>query len=310
MQSATSLLKRTATQVKSADALRHERYEREENNRCCKAGHSQGAATDSSALHDNVDPREAERFQALADKWWDAKGPFWPLHRLNAFRTEYLKHVLAGLFNRDPAAVQPLKGLELLDVGCGGGILSESMARLGARVHGIDVVLKNVEIARLHARESGLPVEYAAVHAKALRQHQVQYDAVLNMEVVEHIPNPAALVDDCAALLRPGGALVLATINRTWLSWLFAIAGAEYILRWLPKGTHRWDRFVKPEELAGFAEQCGLQLIAQTGVRINPINRRFALTPMMAVNYMMVAQRRSEAHPDSDGIWARAKQRV
>jgi 2-polyprenyl-6-hydroxyphenyl methylase/3-demethylubiquinone-9 3-methyltransferase len=263
-----------------------------------------------NASYDNVDPREAARYQALAETWWDSQGPFWPLHRLNRLRTDYLKHVLAGMFNRDAAASQPLEGLNLLDVGCGGGILSESMARLGANVHGIDIVLKNVEIARLHARESGLPVEYAAVHARALRQHGAQYDAVLNMEVVEHIPDPAALVDDCAALLRPGGALVLATINRTWLSWLFAIAGAEYILRWLPQGTHRWDRFIKPEELATYAEQCGLQLTAKTGVRINPINRHFSLTRQMAVNYMLVAQKKAEPPTGREGIWARAKQRL
>ncbi len=311
MHSATNLMNRTGTEKSVPEASRYKMSAHEENHhrrRTANAADAAGGA--ESALHDNVDPRETERFHALADKWWDAGGPFWPLHRLNQLRTEYLKHVLAGLFNRDPASDQPLKGLRLLDVGCGGGILSESMARLGANVQGIDIVPRNIEVARLRARDSGLPVEYAAVHARALRQHGARYDAVLNMEVVEHIPDPAALVEDCAALLNPGGALVLATINRTWLSWLFAIAGAEYILRWLPKGTHRWDRFITPAELASFAEQCGLQLIARTGVRVNPINRRFALTRNLAVNYMLVAQRGAETHFDSDRVQARAGQRI
>ena len=273
-------------------------------------GLSEQESSSAAAQHENVDPREAVRYQALAETWWDKSGPFWPLHRLNELRTEYLKTVLSSIFSRDPADQQPLKGLKLLDVGCGGGILSESMAQLGAHVHGIDVVLKNVEIARLHARESGLHVDYAAVNARALRQHDAKYDAVLNMEVVEHVPNPTALVEDCAALLRPGGALVLATINRTWLSWLFAIFGAEYVLRWLPRGTHRWDRFIKPDELTRTAERCGLRLVARTGVRVNPINRRFSLTRHMAVNYMIVAQKKRESTARSDGIWALAKERI
>ncbi len=307
MDLATNLLNRTQTQPSTLEESAQHTSNVDEVCPCNQTARVGDQAIDG-LLHDNVDPRETARFQALAEKWWDVKGPFWPLHRLNEFRTEYLKQILSALFNRDPEADQPLKDLTLLDVGCGGGILSESMARLGARVQGIDIVLKNVEIARLHARDSGLPVEYAAVHARALRQHRVQYDAVLNMEVVEHIPDPAALVDDCAALLRPGGALVLATINRTWLSWLFAIVGAEYILRWLPKGTHRWDRFITPDELTRFAEECGLQLVARTGVRVNPFNRRFALTPAMAVNYMLVAQRKPESQLDSNSMPTTAKQ--
>ena len=204
------------------------------------------------------------------------------------------------MFNRDAASAQPFKGLRMLDVGCGGGVLSEAMARLGAQVHGIDVVLKNIEVARLHARKSGLPVDYAAVPAHALRQHRPEYDVVLNMEVVEHVPDPAALVEDCACLLRPGGALILATINRTMLSWLFAIVGAEYVLRWLPRGTHRWDRFIKPEELTRIAETNGLRLVAQTGVPLNPINRHFALTRRMAVNYMLVTQRSTDSAIPAD----------
>ena len=259
---------------------------------------------------DNIDPQEAVRYQSIADTWWDRSGPFWPLHRLNTLRTEYLKALLASMFERDAGSTKPLDGLRILDVGCGGGILSESMARLGAHVHGIDVVLQNIEVARRHARQSGLSVHYAALHSRALRQQRATYDVVLNMEVVEHVPDPSALVADCAAMVRPGGALVLATINRTWLSWLFAIVGAEYVLRWLPRGTHRWDRFIKPAELRALTSVCGLERVAETGVAVNPLTRRFKLSRHMAVNYMTVTQRPQAQDLNANGIWARAKQRI
>lgn len=266
--------------------------------------------SDEGGHDDNIDPREAARYHSLANTWWDRSGPFWPLHRLNTLRTEYLKGVLARIFERDASATKPLEGLRILDVGCGGGILSESMARLGAHVHGIDVVLQNIEVARLHARQSGLSVHYAALHSRALRQQRATYDVVLNMEVVEHVPDPSSLVADCAAMVRPGGALVLATINRSWLSWLFAIVGAEYILGWLPRGTHRWDRFIKPVELRALTAGCGLKRVAETGVRVNPLTRRFALSRHMAVNYMTVTQRPHAQDLSANGIWARAKQRI
>ncbi|MFT5176878.1 MAG: 2-polyprenyl-6-hydroxyphenyl methylase/3-demethylubiquinone-9 3-methyltransferase, partial [Gammaproteobacteria bacterium] len=185
---------------------------------------------------------------------------------------------------------QPLHKLRVLDVGCGGGILSESMARMGAQVHGIDVTDKNIVVARHHAHTSGLNVRYENITVGALHQHEPDYDIVLNMEVLEHVPDVAALVADCIHLLRPGGVLVLATINRTLLSWLFAIVGAEYVLRWLPRGTHRWRRFVTPRELGSLLAAGDMRIVAQTGVRVNPFNRHFSLTQRMAVNYMLVAQ--------------------
>jgi 2-polyprenyl-6-hydroxyphenyl methylase/3-demethylubiquinone-9 3-methyltransferase len=168
------------------------------------------------------------------------------------------------------------------------------MARLGAQVHGIDVVEKNIAVAARHARDTELAVSYETTDAAALSARGLTYDVVLNMEVVEHVPDVPALLDDCARLVDPGGVMVLATINRTSLSWIFAIVGAEYVLRWLPCGTHRWRRFVTPGELQRCLEAAGFEVVARTGVRVNPLTRRFALTRIMAVNYMLVAKRPSE----------------
>jgi 2-polyprenyl-6-hydroxyphenyl methylase/3-demethylubiquinone-9 3-methyltransferase len=205
--------------------------------------------------------------------------------------------VLARAFGRDPSNPAPLCGLDVLDVGCGGGILSESLARLGASVHGIDVVERNVEIACRHAQDSGVTVRYEALSASALVERGVDYDIVLNMEVVEYVPDVPALLKDCARLVRPAGAMVVATINRTALSWLFAIVGAEYVLRWLPRGTHRWRQFVPPATLERLLDDNGFGVIERTGVRVNPFNRHFALTRLMAVNYMLVARRSAPTIP-------------
>ena len=248
-------------------------------------------SSDASLAKANVDGREVAYYEQLASTWWDRRGPFWPLHRLNELRSGFLRDVLSRAFARSPYEPQSLRGIRILDVGCGGGILSESMARLGAKVHGIDVVDKNVQIATTHASGSGLQVRYETTSAVALARRGVQFDAVLNMEVLEHVPDAAALVADCARLLRPGGVLVLATINRNLLSWLFAIVGAEYVLRWLPRGTHRWRRFVTPDELTRFVTEAGLEVRERIGVRVNPVTRHFALTHWLAVNYMLVAQR-------------------
>ena len=248
-----------------------------------------------------VDPQQAAFYDRLASTWWDRAGPFWPLHTLNALRTAYLRDVLARAFGRDPADARPLDGLTVVDVGCGGGILSESIAALGAHVHGIDVVARNLEVARRHAAAGTLDVRYEDVTAAALA---ARYDIMLNMEVVEHVPDVPAFMADCARLVRPGGVMALATINRTALSWLFAIVGAEYVLRWLPRGTHRWDRFVTPTEASTLLERNGLAVFARAGVRVNPLNRHFALSRIMAVNYMLVA-RRDPAAVDADVETAR-----
>ncbi len=255
----------------------------------------QTAAPAAAAARDNVDPREVAYYENLAATWWDQTGPFWPLHRLNALRSNYLRHVLARMFERDPRSEQPFAGLRMLDVGCGGGILSESMARLGAEVLGIDVVEKNIEIARIHSRESSLDVRYETIPTSALVERGDQFDVLLNMEVVEHVPDVPAFMAECAALVRPGGAMSVATINRTAKSWLFAIVGAEYVMRWLPRGTHRWAQFVKPSEVEELLNQHALEVSARAGVRVNPLTRRFSLSANMAVNYMLVAQKQISA---------------
>jgi len=250
-----------------------------------------------SSANTKVDPREVEYYGKLAETWWDEGGPFWPLHRLNELRTVFIRDTLCESLGRDIDEPEPLGGLAVLDVGCGGGILSEAMARLGAEVHGIDVVAKNIAVAHHHASKSGLSIRYETLTSESLRQTGAAYDVVLNMEVVEHVPDVPALLNDCAAMVKPGGLLIVATINRTILAYLFAIVGAEYVLRWLPRGTHRWRQFPKPREIEDILRANGLTRVARTGVKINPLNRHFSLTPLMAVNYMLVASRPNEDEP-------------
>ena len=240
----------------------------------------------------SVDPDEVAYFERLAHRWWDTEGPFWPLHRLNAFRVGYLRSRTASAFGRDPAAPLPLAGLSVLDIGCGGGILSESVARLGAQVTGADVTEKNLRIARLHAQEAGLPIDYRLATAEDLVQSGEVFDLVLNMEVVEHVDGLPRFLCDCGQLVRPGGLMFVSTINRTWAAALIAIFGAEYVLRWLPRGTHHYRKLVRPAEvLSGLGP--GFQALDRTGVRVNPITRAFSYTRWMGVNYMLLVQRRS-----------------
>ena len=249
----------------------------------------------SAATAASIDPREVDFYTGLADTWWDRQGPFWPLHRLNELRVQWIRDRLVEHFGRSPAAAAPLAGLRVLDVGCGGGILAESMARLGAAVYGIDVVEKNLAIARLHAARVGLDVRYALTTAEEMAARSEQFDVVLNMEVVEHVADFPGFLQACSELVRPGGAMFVATINRTPLSWLFAIVGAEYVLGWLPKGTHRWSLFRRPREITELLERDGMTVQAETGVRVNPFNRRFSLQRNLAVNFMQFATRESRA---------------
>ena len=238
-----------------------------------------------------IDAREVEYYSNLADTWWDTEGPFRPLHAMNAFRVRYLAERLSDTFGCDQNTERPLEGLRVLDVGCGGGILAESMARLGADVTGIDVVEKNINIATLHAQRSGLSIDYRQCEASELADTGVTFDVVLNMEVVEHVADLGTFMLACCRLTRPGGVMAVSTINRTPKSWLFAIVGAEYVLRLLPRGTHRWSMFRKPEEIETLLESSGLTVDDITGVAMNPLNFRFRLTPSLAVNYMLVAAR-------------------
>ncbi len=238
-----------------------------------------------------VDPNEVAYYDRLASQWWDKQGKFWPLHRLNELRTRYLKDQICNHFALDPELPLPLAGIKVVDIGCGGGILSESMAALGAEVHGIDVVEKSIRIARKHCEQSGLPIEYEYTDAESLASRGEKYDVVLNMEVVEHVADLPAFLSDCAKLIDRGGVMFIATINRNPVSWLFAIVGAEYILGWLPKGTHQWKKFVRPQELQSLLSRHGFYVDSAVGVSVNPINKRFSLSGWLGVNYMLTIKR-------------------
>jgi len=239
-----------------------------------------------------IDPAEVAYFERLAHRWWDTAGPFWPLHRLNALRLDYLRERAARALGRDPEAARPFTGLAVLDIGCGGGILSEAVARLGAALVGIDVTEKNLAVARLHAQGSGLTIDYRLADVGQLAAAGAQFDLVLNMEVVEHVDDHAPFLAQCARLVRPGGVMVIASINRTWAAGLMAILGAEYLLRWLPRGTHHYRKLVRPAEVEA-ALGADFRCLGRTGVRVNPFNRTFSYTGWMGVNYMLVMQRQS-----------------
>lgn len=238
-----------------------------------------------------IDPAEAARFGRLADTWWDPEGPFWPLHRLNRLRAGYIADHLAARFGRSGHSAAPLGGLRLLDIGCGGGLLSEAMARLGAEVHGVDMVEKNIRIAQRHAEANGLAVRYTCGTAEDLAARGETYDAVLNLEVVEHVADLPLFMSACSRLVRPGGLTVIGTINRTLTSFLAAIVGAEYLLRWLPVGTHHWRKFPRPQTLEELLRESDMRVIDRTGVKVNPFTRKFRLSRDMSVNYMLVAEK-------------------
>ncbi len=238
-----------------------------------------------------IDPEEVARFEALAQDWWDPKGPMRPLHKLNPVRLGYIRDKACGRFGRDPREPRPLKRLSLLDVGCGGGILSEPLARLGAAVTGLDPAPSHVAVARRHAERAGLSIDYRDEAVKVLRDRGERFDVVLAMEVVEHVPDIRAFVSACGAVVKPGGLLVMATINRTLRAFALAIVGAEYVLGWLPRGTHQWDRFVTPEELSDAIAGSGLAVGDVRGVVYNPLGDQWTLARDTAVNYMVTAKR-------------------
>ena len=238
-----------------------------------------------------INPDELAFYESLSAFWWDQSGPFWPLHRLNELRIAWITRQVCTHFSFSPGSPRPLAGLRALDIGCGGGILSESLVRLGATVTGIDVVEKNLHIAAHHAHAQGLSIDYQHRTAESMAESGETYDLVFNMEVVEHVADLPAFMASCSRLTAPGSLMFVATINRTALAWLFTIVGAEYILRWLPKGTHRWREFRRPSEIEGLLDEGGLKVKARSGVSVNPLTGRFRLTPRMAVNYMMAASR-------------------
>lgn len=238
-----------------------------------------------------IDVAEVARFDRLASEWWDPKGKMRPLHSFNPVRLAYLLDTIAEHFGRDTRQGKPLAGLTLLDIGCGGGLLCEPMARLGASVTGLDPAPTNIEVAKIHAARSGLEIDYRAVTAEALTGQGAGFDIVLAMEVVEHVPDVAAFVRTATSLVKPRGLFVAATLNRTLRSFALAIVGAEYVLRWLPVGTHSWDKFVTPQELEDATVRGGLRVFERQGVRYNPLGDRWELTRDMAVNYMIAAER-------------------
>jgi 2-polyprenyl-6-hydroxyphenyl methylase/3-demethylubiquinone-9 3-methyltransferase len=229
---------------------------------------------------ENVDPAELKKFSDLAHRWWDPHGAFRPLHELNPVRMSWIERLV------------PLAGRRVVDVGCGGGILSEAMSAKGAQVLGIDLAGKSLQVARLHALESGATVQYRAVSAEQLAQEEPGgFDLVTCMEMLEHVPDPAQTIEACARLARPGGIVLFSTINRNLKSFVFAILGAEYLLRLLPRGTHEYARFLRPSELARGARACGLELRDLAGMHYNPLTQRFSLAGDTSVNYFMACAR-------------------
>jgi 2-polyprenyl-6-hydroxyphenyl methylase / 3-demethylubiquinone-9 3-methyltransferase len=238
-----------------------------------------------------VDEDEVARFGRLARQWWDARGPMAALHKFNPVRLAYIRDHAAAHFDRDPARLDSLKGLRILDIGCGGGILSEPLARLGAAVVGADPAEDNIEVAQHHGAQAGLTIDYRCTTAEVLNQAGESFDIVLAMEVVEHVADFNLFVELAAAMVKPDGLLFVATLNRTMKSFALAIVGAEYILRWLPRGTHQWDKFITPEELEIAIEESGLRVVNESGVIYNLFADRWRLSTDMDVNYMIVAEK-------------------
>jgi 2-polyprenyl-6-hydroxyphenyl methylase / 3-demethylubiquinone-9 3-methyltransferase len=238
-----------------------------------------------------VDTAEVAHFDAMAESWWSPRGEMRTLHMINPVRLGYIRDAACRHFKRDPKRLDCLKDLRFLDIGCGGGILSEPLARLGASVVGADPSVPNIEVARRHAAESGVEVDYRPVLAEELADAGERFDVVLAMEVVEHVADVALFVKRCAEMVKPGGLMIAATINRTMKSYAFAIVGAEYILRLLPLGTHHWDKFVTPDELEEAMERNGLRAIDERGVTFNIFSGELRLSTDMDVNYMVVAER-------------------
>lgn len=239
----------------------------------------------------SVDPDEIARFAAMAASWWDPDGAARPLHRLNPVRLAFVRDRLAGRFGRAPLGPRPFAGLTLLDIGCGGGLVSEPMARLGFQVTGLDAAAENIEIAKTHAAEQGLVIDYRCSTAEALAAAGAAFDAVLALEVVEHVAEPGDFLRSVGQLTRPGGGVVLSTLNRTAKAFALGIVGAEYVLGWVPRGTHSWSKFLKPSELASHARHAGLELRELAGLGYDPLADSWSLGRDLDINYLMFATR-------------------
>ncbi|MGY6550056.1 MAG: bifunctional 2-polyprenyl-6-hydroxyphenol methylase/3-demethylubiquinol 3-O-methyltransferase UbiG [Roseinatronobacter sp.] len=234
-----------------------------------------------------IDPGEVAKFEAMAAEWWDPAGKFKPLHMLNPTRLDYITTQIAAEFGRDLRQQRPFEGLRLLDIGCGGGLLSEPMARLGAEVVGADAAAGNIPVAQVHAAQAGLAIDYRHTTAEDLVAAGELFDIVLNMEVVEHVADPADFLAACQALLRPGGLMICSTLNRNPKSYLLAIIGAEHVMRWLPRGTHDWSKFITPDELYAFLRQAGLEPVDRKGFAFDKLAWTWSISAQdLSVNYV------------------------
>jgi 2-polyprenyl-6-hydroxyphenyl methylase / 3-demethylubiquinone-9 3-methyltransferase len=245
------------------------------------------------AMQSTIDPAEVAKFEAMAAEWWNPQGKFKPLHMLNPCRLDYITAQIAAEFDRDLTVPRPFAGLRLLDIGCGGGLLSEPMARLGAEVVGADAAARNIPVARLHAEQSGLTIDYRVTTAEDLAAAGERFDVALNMEVVEHVSDPLAYLTACHDLLKPGGLMICSTLNRNPKSYVMAIIGAEQVMRWLPKGTHDWNRFVTPDELYDLIRRAGLDPVDRKGMVFNPLGWSWSLSARdLSVNYVTASVKR------------------
>ncbi|MFN3523984.1 MAG: bifunctional 2-polyprenyl-6-hydroxyphenol methylase/3-demethylubiquinol 3-O-methyltransferase UbiG [Phenylobacterium sp.] len=240
----------------------------------------------------SIDPAEVERFSRIAAEWWDPKGKFAPLHVFNPVRLEFIREQALARFGRDPAARRPFEGLRLLDIGCGGGLLSEPMSRLGFAVTAVDASERNIGTASTHAAEQGLDIDFRCATAEQLLAEGVEpFDVILNMEVIEHVADPGEFLRTCARLLAPGGLMIVATLNRTLKALALAKVGAEYVLGWVPRGTHDWRRFLKPSELSGFLEGEPVRMDGPYGVVYQPLSGRWVRSTDCDINYMVTVTR-------------------
>ncbi len=240
-----------------------------------------------------IDPAEVAKFEAMAAEWWDPNGKFKPLHLMNPCRLDYITSQIAAEFDRDLSAPQAFKGLRILDIGCGGGLLSEPMARLGATVVGADAAPRNIPVAQVHAEQSGLTIDYRVTTAEDMAAAGEQFDVVLNMEVVEHVADPLAYLTACQQLLKTGGLMICSTLNRNPKSFVMAIIGAEWVMRWLPKGTHDWAKFITPEELYTLILEAGLDPVDKKGMVFNPVSWRWSISDRdLSVNYVTASIKR------------------
>ena len=244
-------------------------------------------------MQTTIDPAEVAKFEAMAAEWWDPNGKFRPLHLMNPCRLDYITAQIAAEYGRDLKAANPFKGLQILDIGCGGGLLSEPMARLGATVVGADAAPRNIPVAQVHAAAQGLEIDYRHTTAEGLAAAGEQFDVVLNMEVIEHVSDPLAYVTACRTLLKPRGIMVCSTLNRNAKSFLMAIVGAEWVMRWLPKGTHDWQKFITPDELCALIEKAGMEPVDRKGMVFNPVAFSWSLSARdLSVNYVTTSLRR------------------